>query len=206
MVPDPSLAGVAYRGLWWNNVPLVFDQGPDGGPDPIAQHADLVTVNPGDALTGYDFCFGCDAVELQAVNPTGTSVELDFTAPDLVSPVVQSQAVVPGMVYTATCTTSSGGENRSASGSTQTLVVDELTPGSTYSCVVVGSVDGVAVVASAQSSRFTVPGAPTAPTPSSGALAFTGRSLDHLGELAAVLLLSGLVLLVVQRRRRSRVV
>ena len=116
VVPDPSLAGVAYRGLWWNNVPLVFDQGPDGGPDPIAEHADLVTVNPGDALTGYDFCFGCDAVELQAVNPTGTSVEPNFTAPDLVSPVVQSQAVVPGMVYTATCTTSSGGENRSASG------------------------------------------------------------------------------------------
>ena len=205
VVPDPSVAGVAYRGLWWNDVPLVFDQGSDGGPDPIAQHADLVTVNPGDALTGYDFCFGCEAVKLQAVNPTGTSVELSFTTPDLVSPPVQSQDQLPDMVYTATCTTSSGGENRSASGSTQTLVVDDLTPGSTYSCVVVGSVDGVAVAASVQSNSFTVPGATAAPTPSSGALAFTGRSLDDLGELAVALLLSGLALLVVQRRRRSRV-
>ena len=64
--PQPTVTdtqtNVVYNGVWWNGVPLQFDQHSDGGPDPIAQHANLVTVTPGQNLTGYDWCFGCTAI------------------------------------------------------------------------------------------------------------------------------------------------
>jgi hypothetical protein len=73
---------------------------------------------------------------------------------------------------------------------------------------VLASVDGVAVASSASSNTFTVPGAvaPEGAKPSDRALAFTGRSLDHLGALAIAMILSGAALVMVTRRRRSRLV
>jgi hypothetical protein len=205
VVHHPAVSGVAYRGLWWQQVPLSFDQGDDGGPDPIAQRANLVTVDAGAVLTDHDFCFGCGAVDISDVAPAGTSVTLSYTTPGLVSPEVSSQADLP-LTFTATCT-SSDGADRSISGSGSTLTVTGLTPGAQYACEVTASSDGIEVASSAISTSFTVPGGATdgitAGAHAAGALAFTGRSPSLLLELAVGLLALGLLLVGIARRRRA---
>ena len=119
------------------------------------------------------------------------------------------KAVLPDVSYTTTCTSSSGGASRAASTTAQSVVVSDLTPGATYRCDVLASVDGMAVASSVSSNTFTVPGsaAPEVAKPSDrAALAFTGRSLDLLGALAIGMILSGAALVMVTRRRRSRLV
>jgi hypothetical protein len=209
VVPDPSVAGVSYAALWWEQVPLHFDQTGDGGPDPIAQHANLIAVAPGDALADRDFCFGCGAIALSEVVPAGQSVTLGFTTPGLVPPEVQAAADIPGAVFTATCTPSSGGISQSASGAGQTLTVGDLTAGATYACGVTASVDGLIVASSAPSASFTVPGpvGEAAPPPGSAepaSLAFTGGPIGVVSAVAAVMLLAGSFLALTARRRRAR--
>lgn len=202
IVNDPAVSGVAYRALWWNQVPLAFDQGDDGGPDPIAQGANLVTVEAGASLTDHDFCFGCGAVDLVDVVSGGTSVTLTFTTPGLVPPEVGSQAADLPLTYTATCT-SSNGALRSTSGPAATLTVVDLTPGATYSCGVTASADGTEVASSATSASFVVPGgADDRPASASAGLAFTGRSPARLLEVALAMLAIGALLVLATRRRR----
>jgi hypothetical protein len=89
-VPDPQVAGLAYPAVWWNDVPLdLTSNETDGGPDPIAQGANLVTIAPGAQLIGYDHCFGCTAVHIDSLETGPGSVTASFTTPGLVSdPVV----------------------------------------------------------------------------------------------------------------------
>ena len=56
IVPDPDISGVEYNALWWNGVRLDITGGGqgEGGPDPVMQGANLVTVTPGTNLVGYD--------------------------------------------------------------------------------------------------------------------------------------------------------
>ncbi len=87
-VPDPESPGVSYHAVWWNGIPLTFDQNNgNGGPDPIAQGANLVTVAPGQALTGYDWCFGCTTISIATVTPGSGSITAAFTTPGLVTDI-----------------------------------------------------------------------------------------------------------------------
>ncbi len=59
-IADPTSSTARYQAEWWNGVPLDLDNSPNGnGPDPIAEHANLVTIGSGRSLVGYDLCFGC---------------------------------------------------------------------------------------------------------------------------------------------------
>ncbi len=208
IVPDPSVAGVSYQALWWNQVPLVFDQRTDGGPDPIAQHANLVAVTPGDTIGGRDFCFGCDAVAIQGITPSGDAVTLTYATPGLFPPDLQAAAEVPAMAYLATCSSTSGGVSRSASADGATVIVSGLTPGATYTCGVTASVTGVPIASSPETAAFAVAAgvnpadAPTAAA-EPGSLAFTGQPLGRISEFAAALVLVGSVLVLMTRRRRA---
>ena len=47
VVPDPDSPTTNFAALWWKNVPLSLGQNSQGGPDPIAQGADLVADRAG---------------------------------------------------------------------------------------------------------------------------------------------------------------
>jgi hypothetical protein len=193
-------------------VPLVFDQQADGGPDPIAQHANLVAVTPGDTIGGRDFCFGRDAVAIRGMTRSGDTVTLNYATRGRFLPDVQRAATVPATAYLATCSSTSGGVSRSASANGATALVRGLTPGATYACGVTASVTGVPIASSPETAAFTVaaganpadpPAAAAAPGAARGSLAFTGRPLGRLGELAVTFVLVGSVLVLMTRRRRA---
>jgi Carboxypeptidase regulatory-like domain len=59
VIHDPVDPASTYQAQWWHGVDLSLAGTTDGGPDPIAQGATLITVTPGGALSGFDQCFGC---------------------------------------------------------------------------------------------------------------------------------------------------
>jgi len=66
-VQDPESSGTTYDAVWWHGVPLHLDANSNnGGPDPIAQGANLVTLQSAQDRTGYDWCFGCAAASTPA--------------------------------------------------------------------------------------------------------------------------------------------
>ncbi len=213
IVSDPSVAGVRYQALWWHQVPLVFDQQGDGGPDPIAQHANFVAVTSGATVGDRDFCFGCGAVAIEGLSQAGDAVTLSYVTRGLYPPDVQATAASSATVYDTTCSSTSGGADRAASTDGGTVTVSGLTPGATYECGVTASVTGVPVASSPATDAFTVaagadpaapPAAGTRPAVAAapGSLAFTGRPLGRIGELAVALVIVGSVLVLLTRRRR----
>src|SRR4051794_6289786 len=59
VVHDPTDPARTYPAQWWQGVDLSLGGTTEGGPDPIAQHATLVTIAAGQDLGGFDQCFGC---------------------------------------------------------------------------------------------------------------------------------------------------
>ncbi len=168
-VADPQSPTTNFTGLWWNAVPLSFDQQTQGGPDPIAQGASLVTITPGQHLTGYDWCFGCTALVITNLTPGTGSLTLAFDTPGLVIPDGGTQgtasgastAATTGLTYTASCVSTGGGAPGSATGTTTSLTVAGLTAGQTYTCQVSASDGAVKVATSSVSAAVTLPaGAP----------------------------------------------
>ena len=192
IVADPAVPGVTYAAAWWDGVPVDITGTGGGGPDPIAQGATLVTVDPGADLTGYDHCFGCGTIPVVAATPAADRVTVAFDVPDL-SPGVSAQlraaatgAAVEALTphYVVSCTANGDGAARSASGSASPLTVTGLVADSTYRCGVAATVDG-AVVATSASFAVTIP-RPAAGEASDGTgsdavagLAFSGADLTR---------------------------
>ncbi len=203
-VQDPQSSTV-YTGVWWHGVPLHFDQGSSGGPDPIAQGANFVTVTSGQSLTSYDWCFGCTAIAISAVVPQAASLDVAFATPGIAAGAsgASAQAI---LVYTASCTSLTGGASGSATGSSSPLTVTGLTPGATYTCQVKATDGRVTVATSAVSQPVVLAASGDGTTSAPGAvLAFTGAgAITQLASLAFVLVASGLGLVLFARRRRAR--
>lgn len=164
VVPDPQVAGIAYRAVWWDDVPLDLVSGQtDGGPDPIAQGANLVTITPGAQLTGYDHCFGCTAVHIDHLQAGPGTVTASFTTPGLVAGADAAlRAQDASLTYELTCRARTGAV-ASTSGTTSPLTI-ALTPGS-YTCRVSAS-EGSSTVATSSDEPVTVSAAPgPAPSP-----------------------------------------
>ncbi len=224
-VPDPDSPTTNFTALWWNAVPLsLAQQGGQGGPDPIAQGANLVSIAPGQQLTGYDWCFGCTAIVISNITPGTDSLNLTFDTPGLApdggtqgtassastgaSAGVSAQSR-PALTYTASCVSFGGGAPGSATGTTTSLVVAGLTAGKTYTCEVSASDGTTTVASSAVSAAVTLPGGsdPAAggtakPAQPSGALAFTGAAAaTQLGWIAVLLLIAGLACVAIAKRK-----
>ena len=207
-VPDPEAPTTEYRGMWWDGAFAHIDQSSNGGPDPIAQGATLVTLAPGQNLTGYDRCFGCTALVISDITPGIGSLTVAVTAPGLVTPADAQSGVAAqaSLSYTATCTSSTGGKPGSASGSASPIVVTGLTPGATYTCLVTAS-DGQTIVATsaASSSVIVLDTSVRVQGSAIGALPFTGSSSSvPLAEIGLTLLGLGLGAVILTRRRRTR--
>ncbi len=220
-IADPQSPTTTFKALWWNAVPLSFDQQTQGGPDPIAQGASLVTIAPGQHLTGYDWCFGCTAVVISDITPGTESLTLAFDTPGLVIPEGGTAGTVSGastgasaqapttLIYTASCVSTEAGAPGSATGTTTTLTVEGLTAGKSYTCQVRASDGSVTVASSAVSAAATRPGGAspvagaggTTAAPPSGALAFTGARASTLGWAAIVLLIMGMACIALSKRR-----
>lgn len=150
VVADPAVAGVEYHAQWWGGAIVSFEQGGPGGPDPIAQGAQLVRLAPGASVNGFDVCFGCEALALADATVAGTSITLPVTAPGLVEPGAgtgASRAAAPGWTYAAECVGTSGGTARTDGGSSP-LVVQVPGPGR-WRCRVEALVAGTVVARSA---------------------------------------------------------
>ena len=193
---DPDVSGVSYQATWWRGVPLDISGSANGGPDPIAQGADLVTVAPGQARSGYDTCFGCDAIGITSVRPGPNTLTVAFTPPDInrvghltaqaagsVPGTVQAQVQADAIAYTVTCTPVGGGQSARASGSGSPVVVTGLLTGTSYTCQVLGAVGGTVVATSVVSGAATVPaatpkttGETASNTTDAGGFAFTGAA------------------------------
>ena len=222
LVRDPQSSVTSYQAVWWNGVPLSLENS-EGGPDPMAQGANLVTVQPGQHLTGYDWCFGCTAITITSITPGDGSLTVAFTtslppagAPGGVAPAADAR------IYTVTCTSSNGGVTGSASGPASPITVTGLTPGATYTCRVAAS-DGSVTVASSDVSGeviSTSSGAsgagsdpvaktvafPTSSASASGGMARTGVSSSAQALVGVASLLLGLILILLTRARRSRAI
>ena len=227
-VPDPAVPATTYTGAWWNGPILHLDSTNNGGPDPIAQGAHLVTITPGQHLTGYDHCFGCTAISLTTITPGPGSVTVDFTTPGLVTTngvrgaAVSAQANPPTYTYNVTCTSTSGGTPGTAHATSSPITVTGLTPGATYACLVTAAEGTTTIAASAVSGAIVIPApttpasTPTAtpastqtatpastPSPAGSGLARTGTSAPTtLARTGLALLAVGLALLTATRRRR----
>lgn len=219
VVRDPQSAATSYRGVWWKGA--VVDLADHGAPDPIRDGATLVAVRPGQDLTGFDWCFGCTAIEITSVTPTDGSLTVAFTTPGLLPAGIQSLAVAPaatGFSYTVTCTSPTG-VTGVATGTSSPITVSGLTVGASYTCTVVASNGGVTVASSPVSEvvvsaeNGTIPvvvpaSLPTAAsTPSAGSdLARTGADSMMQARLGLVLLALGGALVFAGRKRRRALV
>jgi Carboxypeptidase regulatory-like domain len=220
IIQDPQSPTTSYHAVWWAGVPVQLSNG-DGGPDPIAQHATLITVQPGQDLTGYNWCFGCTAIQITSVTPVAGGLTVAFTTPGLLPAGVQSMAIpndvdaaATGFTYTVTCTSPTG-VTGSASGPGSPITVTGLTPGASYTCKVTAS-DGAMTVASSSDSVAVVSasdGTATVPvgTSTGGSSGSVGAQMARTGANSAVqaflglaFLGFGLVLMVLGRNRRSR--
>ncbi len=228
-VPDPDISGVEYSAFWWNGAPLDIEDSGDGGVDPIAQGANLVTLTPGTDLVGYDGCFGCTAITITSVTPGPNSLTVAFTTPFASGSGSSSGASVAGVsvaasgggvsvdsgvavTYTVTCASPSGGVTGSASGPGSPITVSGLTSGGSYVCRVAAAAGGVVFATSAASdvlaAGVTSAGASGAGDPASesgmtGSLPRTGAtSSTSLARAGFFLLLVGMVLTATTRRKR----
>ncbi len=210
-----------YPGVWWHNVPLSITGDGQGGPDPIAQGANLVTVTPGATLTGYNTCFGCGSIAITSITPGPNSLTVAFSTPDftgLGASGVSSAAAAPAPVaYTVTCTSPSGGASGTASGPGSPLTVTGLTSGARYACWVSAD-SGGSILATSESSGATLastdsptaggttPDDPASTGVTSGTLPRTGASSPTtLVRDGVLLLVVGLVLVAFARSRRNRI-
>ncbi len=222
VVQDPRSSVTSYQAVWWNGAPIDLPRG-DGGPDPIAQGAHLLTVSPGQDLTGYDWCFGCSAITITGITPGRGSLTVAFTtsllpasgAPGAIAPTAARS-------YTVTCTSSTGGVTGVATGPSSPITVTGLTPGATYTCQVAAS-DGSVTVASSPVSDAAVsasssgsdpaaetvsfPAAsPSTASPSTGGMARTGANSSDQARVGLASLLLGIILILLTRARRSRAI
>ncbi|MEP6625584.1 MAG: carboxypeptidase-like regulatory domain-containing protein, partial [Acidimicrobiia bacterium] len=153
IVADPVVPGVTYPGAWWHDVPLDITGTSNGGPDPIAQGANLVTVNPGAHLTGIDNCFGCGAITIDSITPGADDLTVAFGTPILsahLAAQARRSALAAGVdaAYTLSCSSGSGEAAHTATGSEKELTVTGLTAGATYGCGLIAEVDGTLVATS----------------------------------------------------------
>jgi hypothetical protein len=212
VVPDPLSSSVAYTAQWWDGIPLFFDQSVGGGPDPIAQGATLVTVAPAAQLVDHDWCFGCAAIAISGVTPGSASLTVEFTTPGLVDATDATTSAVAGegvLVYSATCTSSTGGAGGTATG-TGAIAVTGLSAGATYTCQVTATDGATPVASSAVSAAVTLAGGtdPASPTDSipavPEALAFTGkRDVTTTACVGLLMVLLGLAAIGAARRLPS---
>ena len=147
-----------------------------GGPDPIAQGADLVTVAPGQNLTGYDTCFGCTSIPITSITPGPNSLTVAFSTPDLTGlergrhgcgrRAERRGTRGPTLNYTVTCTSPTGVAG-SAGGPGSPITVIGLTRAATYACRVTADTGGTLVAASVLA-EATVAGATAGGAPSAG--------------------------------------
>ena len=143
VVQDPT-APVAYPAIWWGGARLVLPV--DGGPDPIAQGATLITVGPGGTVTA-DVCFGCDAVVVGPVSIGPGSVTLTFDADAILPAGPPIAAASAATSFRAECS-ATGAPTASRDGVSSPITVTGLRGGTTYRCVVLAFRDGVLVGAS----------------------------------------------------------
>jgi hypothetical protein len=218
VVPDPTVAGVNYAGVWWNGAPVKLGNQGGGGPDPIAQGANLVTVTPGANLTGYDTCFGCGAITITSITPGPNSLTVAFVPPDLADPgdggTLSAASRSLSVLYTVTCTSPGGGVSGSASGPDSPITVTGLTQGASYACQVTADSGGTLLATSdvshatlAADGGGTNAGGTGATDPASagvsGTLPRTGASSPMtLVRAGFMLLVLGLVLVGAGGRRR----
>ncbi len=227
-VPDPDISGVEYSAFWWDGVPLDIEGG-DGGPDPIAQGANLVTVTPGTDLVGYDGCFGCQSITITSITPGPNSLTVAFTTPfangsgssagaGLAASVAHGKGVTVSagvdVTYTVTCSGVGGGLSRSASGPGSPITVTGLASGGSYICRVAAAAGGTVFASSAESAVLAAGVTADGATPGSaeqggtgtgvtGSLPRTGTSASTLVRSGFLLLLLGLVLAITNRRHES---
>lgn len=167
-VQDPESTGTNYNAVWWDGAPIDLNQNNNGSVDPIAQGANLVTVTPGQNLTGYNHCFGCTAISISSITPRTGSLTVAFTTPGLVTSAngqAGDSAQASALTYTVACTSSTGGAPDSASGPSSPITVTGLTAGATYTCQVTASDRRTTVAASAVSDGIVVPASPPASIP-----------------------------------------
>jgi hypothetical protein len=215
-IPDPQSSGTSYPAVWWKGKAVALTQG-EGGPDPIEQGADLVTVAPGQHAAGYDWCFGCGAITITSITPGSGSLTIAFTT-DLGPPTGIRAAGASGLLYTASCVSTDGGVPGTAQGTSSPITVTGLTPGAAYACAVSADDDGIVVASTSGASVGVVLAsktvAPAAGTSAGGSgetaasdpgssMARTGASsLTQAGAGGALLVLGGALVLVGRGRRR----
>jgi len=214
-ITDPQSTALRYAGLWWDGAPVHIDNNNEGGPDPIAQGATLVSVAPGQHLSGYNRCFGCSAIAISSITPGRASLTVAFTTPGFVTPAsIQSGASTKtsALTYTVTCTPSDGTAAGSATGTSSPITVAGLTSRAPYTCVVAASDGHTAVGRSAVSSAVLlavggpIPGAEIVPAvPVPGELPRTGTSSGTLTEAGIAILVLGAGLLAQARHRQMLV-
>ncbi len=210
VVPDPTDPSVAYNAMWWNGVPLHLVQNPTGGPDPLAQGADMVTLTPGSQVGDHDWCFGCGAITITGTDTGARSITLSFQTPGLAAgdgDVAAQAAINSSLAYSASCTSNDGGVAGSGTGA-GVITVDGLSAGSVYQCQVTASADGIAYANSTTTASIALPAPPRAPavTPAATAtpLAFTGGAPGPFAVLGGAMVVLGLVTVLGSRLRRSR--
>jgi hypothetical protein len=226
-VPDPQDPSIIYQGVFWDGPPVVLPPA-NQRLDPVEEGASLISVAPGQTVTGIDHCFGCVALSISSITPGPGSLTIAFTAtqPALASFSTSAQSI--DISYRATCSSSDGGQTGSATGLSSPITVGGLTPGAHYTCGIVAadqvSTIGVSAASSVAVAAATVPAAaapsttttPTTTNPTAGdsdvpveladKLAATGTSLtDPLIAAASALLALGVGLVLLARRRQRSV-
>ena len=216
-VSDPQSSATSYPAVWWKGPAVALTQG-EGGPDPLEQGADLVTVAPGQRATGYDWCFGCGAIRIVSITPGHGSLTIAFTS-DLGRPSgIRAAAAGAGLTYRASCVSTTGGVPGTAQGTSSPITVAGLTPGAAYACAVSVYDNGVVVAATSGASsgivlasKTVAPAAGTSAGTSGGtatadpgsSMARTGASsLMQAGAGGALLVIGGTLMLVGRGRRR----
>jgi hypothetical protein len=210
VVPDPTNPNVAYTAMWWNGVPLHLDQTQTGGPDPLAQGADMVTLTPGSQVGDHDWCFGCGAITITGTSTGARSITLSFQTPGLATSdgdVAAQAAIDTSFAYSASCTSNDGGVAGSGTGA-GVITVDGLSAGSVYQCQVTASVDGIVYANSTTTGSIALAAPPRAPAAAPAAaatpLAFTGGAPTLVAVLGGAMVVIGLITVLGSRLRRSR--
>ena len=196
LVADPTDSNVNYPAVWWSHTPLSLDISLDGGPDPIAQGATLVTIAPGAQLTGFDQCFGCTppatTITITNITTENDSITVAFATSTPHTQALTESAPLPN--YTLSCSSNTG-VTRSASSAFSPITVTSVTEGATYTCDVSAS-DGSATIASSAIFIVEVPTVSLQPSnataPAAAMLPVTGIDPMRIVEAAMALLALGI--------------
>ncbi len=195
VVADPTDVSVNYPAVWWSNAPLSLDISLDGGPDPIAQGATLVTIAPGAQLTRFDQCFGCKPAP-PTITITDITTEDGSITVAFVTSMPHTQALresVPLVNYTLSCTSITD-VSRSANSGSSPITVTGVTPGAIYTCQVTAN-DGSSTVASSVNFNVEIPTVLVPPShaaaPSAAMLPVTGIDPTHIIAAALAMLALG---------------